>query len=303
VPDCDITKPASLRAEALADACAAVGATVVFAAPAALDGVLASRETLSAEGWKALGGLRLVHSAGAPVPQRTLEAFGALAPAAELHTPYGMTEVLSVADIDLETLARVGPGRGVCVGKPLAGVGLRIEPLPGGDGECGEIVVSAPWLSLGYDGLWATNDRARTVDEDGVEWHRTGDVGHVDDAGRLWVEGRLAHVVVTADGPVTPVPLEIAVTEATGLRCAVTGVGPVGCEQVVVVVENEGKAGLASPVIDQAVREALPHQPFAAVLAGPHLPVDVRHNSKVDRTRLGRWAGKLLEGGTAPRHI
>ena len=42
VPDCDITKPASLRAEALADACAAVGATVVFAAPAALDGVLAS---------------------------------------------------------------------------------------------------------------------------------------------------------------------------------------------------------------------------------------------------------------------
>ena len=32
----------------------------------------------------------------------------------------------------------------------------------------------------------------------------------------------------TADGPVTPVPLEIAVTEATGLRCAVTGVGPDG---------------------------------------------------------------------------
>ncbi len=34
-------------------------------------------------------------------------------------------------------------------------------------------------------------------------WHRTGDVGHLDDAGRLWVEGRLAHVVRTADGVVT----------------------------------------------------------------------------------------------------
>ena len=64
VPDCDITKPASLRAEALADACAAVGATIVFAAPAALDGVLASRETLTAEGREALGALRLVLSAG-----------------------------------------------------------------------------------------------------------------------------------------------------------------------------------------------------------------------------------------------
>jgi acyl-coenzyme A synthetase/AMP-(fatty) acid ligase/pimeloyl-ACP methyl ester carboxylesterase len=303
VPDCDITKPSSLTAEALADACAAVGATIVFAAPAALDGVLASQETLSVEGSEALGALRLVLSAGAPVPQRTLEAFSALAPAAELHTPYGMTEVLSVADVDLETLARVGPGRGVCVGLPLAGVGLRIEPLPGGNGECGEIVVSAPWLSLGYDGLWATNDRARTVDGDGVEWHRTGDVGHVDEEGRLWVEGRLAHVVATADGPVTPVPLEVAVTDATGLRCALTGVGPVGCEQVVVVVEDEGKAGLASPAVDRAVREALPHQALAAVLSVARLPVDVRHNSKIDRTRLGRWAGKVLEGGAAPRRV
>ena len=38
VPDCDITKPASLRAEALADACAAIEATIVFAAPAASTG-------------------------------------------------------------------------------------------------------------------------------------------------------------------------------------------------------------------------------------------------------------------------
>ena len=43
VPDCDITEPASLRAEALADACAAIDATILFAAPAALDGVLARR--------------------------------------------------------------------------------------------------------------------------------------------------------------------------------------------------------------------------------------------------------------------
>ena len=71
VPDCDITKPASLSAEALADACAAVGATILFAAPAALDGVLASRQGLSTAGSaKRSAALRLVLSAGAPVPQR-----------------------------------------------------------------------------------------------------------------------------------------------------------------------------------------------------------------------------------------
>ena len=102
----------------------------------------------------------------------------------------------------------------------------------------------------------------------------------------------------------TPVPLEIAVTEATGLRCAVTGVGPDGCEQVVVVVEDEGKAGLAAPRHRSGgPRGASPHQPLAAVLSVPHLPVDIRHNSKIDRTRLGRWAGKVLEGGSAPRRV
>ena len=301
VPDCDITKPASLRAEALADACAAIGATIVFAAPAALDGVLASQESLSPGGREALGALRLVLSAGAPVPQRILEAFGRLATGAELHTPYGMTEALSIADIDLATLAAVGPGRGVCVGHPVEGVQVRIEPLEGKDGEMGEIVVSAPWQSLGYDGLWAITDRARTVDEQGVEWHRTGDVGRLDAAGRLWVEGRIAHVVATADGPVTPVPLEIAAEAATGSRCAVTGVGSAGCAQVVVVVEQEGKAGLAGTDLDTTVRGALAPQALAAVLTVPAFPVDRRHNSKIDRTRLGRWAGALLAGGSAPR--
>lgn len=302
VPDCDITEPASLRADKLADACAAVKATILFAAPAALDGVLASTDTLSAEGREALAGLRLVLSAGAPVSQRILEEFAVLTPHAELHTPYGMTEVLSVADIDLTTIAAVGQGRGVCVGRPLTGVELRIEPLVDAAGESGEIVVSAPWLSLGYDGLWATNDRARTVDADGIEWHRTGDVGHLDEEGRLWIEGRMAHIVETVDGPVTPVPLEVAVEAATGLRCAVTGVGPRGCQQVVVVVEQEGKAGLAQRGVDGPVREALAGQAVAAVLAVPRLPVDRRHNSKIDRTQLSRFAGAVLEGGRAPRH-
>ena len=301
VPDCDITKPASLRADALADACAAVEATILFAAPAALDGALASQERLSSGGREALEGLRLVLSAGAPVPQRILEGFSRLAPVAELHTPYGMTEVLSVADIDLATLADIGPGRGVCVGRPLAGVGLRIEPLAGGDGASGEIVVSAAWQSSGYDGLWATTEHARSVDDEGVEWHRTGDVGHLDAEGRLWVEGRMAHIVDTADGPVTPVPLEIAIESATGLRCAVTGVGPPGCRQVVVVVEHEGKAGLASREVDNRVRAAVDPQAIAAVLTVPELPVDRRHNSKIDRTRLGRFAEAVLAGGRAPR--
>ena len=303
VPDCDITEPASLRAEALADACAAIDATILFAAPAALDGVLASQAELSPGGREALGSLRLVLSAGAPVPRRILHAFAGLTPRAELHTPYGMTEVLSVADIELAELDEVGAGHGVCVGKPLPGVGIGIDPLEGGDGVTGEILVSAPWLSAGYDGLWATNDHARSFDDDGTQWHRTGDVGHLDADGRLWVEGRLVHVVWTADGPVTSVPLEVALEPLVGARCAVAAVGPEGCQQVVVVVEADGRAGLAGSRLDAVVRGALAPQAIAAVLTVPKLPVDRRHNSKIDRTRLGRFAEKVLAGGRTPRRV
>jgi hypothetical protein len=39
----------------------------------------------------------------------------------------------------------------------------------------------------------------------------------------------------------------------------------------------------------------------AAVVVVPHLPTDIRHNSKIDRVRLGEWAGAILAGGRMSR--
>ena len=50
-------------------------------------------------------------------------------PNAEPHTPYGMTEVLPVADITLAGIDAAGPRNGVCVGEPLHGVEVAIDPL------------------------------------------------------------------------------------------------------------------------------------------------------------------------------
>ena len=58
---------------------------------------------------------------------------------------------------------------------------------------------------------------------------------------------------------------------------------------------------LASATLAEAVRAAV-GRPLAAVLLVPALPTDIRHNSKVDRTRLSRWADGVLRGErmTAP---
>jgi acyl-CoA synthetase (AMP-forming)/AMP-acid ligase II/pimeloyl-ACP methyl ester carboxylesterase len=290
IPDMDVTRPSTLRPLALADACRAVGATLVFASPAALASVAASDVRVD--------GVRTVLSAGAPVPADVVSGAGRVFPGAAIHTPYGMTEVLLVTTgADPRP-----PERGVHVGPPVEGAEVLILPLdfdpasppqPLPEGETGEIVVSAPWCSAGYDGLWQLEVDARFCAE-GRTWHRTGDVGHLE-RGELWIEGRVVHVVRTGNGPVTPVGMEEALRAALGSRAAVVGVGPPGKQALVVVLESPGPEGVVEAAAASAVRH-LVGDDVAAVCRRKRLPVDIRHNSKVDRTAVARWAESLLQG-------
>ena len=129
VPDIDVTKPATLTAVALARAAAAIDATVVFASPAALRNVVATSDQLTPADRKALAAVRLMISVGASVPERLLREVSGVLPAADLHTPYGMTEALPLTDISYAEIEAAGDGDGVCVGRPLAGVEMAIVPL------------------------------------------------------------------------------------------------------------------------------------------------------------------------------
>jgi hypothetical protein len=65
------------------------------------------------------------------------------------------------------------------------------------------------------------------------------------------------------------------------------------------VVERPGvPEGLAAPELAGPVRAAVGH-PVAAVLQVPALPVDIRHNTKIDRTALADWATRVLAGDSA----
>ncbi|MBV9921924.1 MAG: AMP-binding protein, partial [Pseudonocardia sp.] len=302
-----VRAPGELTAVALADAAAAVHATVVFASPAALRGVVATARGLTPRHHAALAKIRLVVSAGAPVPAALLHAVGDLLPAADFHTPYGMTEALPVTDVALADIDAAGTGDGVCVGRPLPGVTVNVSPLsplgiPDGPlteagGVTGEVCVRAAHVKDRYDQLWAT-EHATSRDPG---WHRTGDVGHLDDKGMLWIEGRLGHVIVTAHGPVTPVGIEQRVQAVAGVEAAAAvGVGPRGTQQVVVVVVSRlrsraGAPRLAPEPLTAAVRAAA-DVAVAAVLQTDALPVDIRHASKIDRSRVADWSERVLAG-------
>ncbi|WP_307862042.1 alpha/beta fold hydrolase [Nocardioides sp. SYSU D00065] len=314
VPDIDVTAPDTLTAPLLADAASTVDARIVFASPAALRRVVATQDDLTVAQREALSGVRLLMSAGAPVPAALLGAVADVLPNASLHTPYGMTEVLPVTDVSFDEITKAGAGEGVCVGRPLPGVEVAVEPLGhpdsatalvGTPGVTGEICVRAAHVKDRYDSLWGTE---RTASRH-AGWHATGDVGHLDDEGRLWVEGRAVHVISTADALVTPVAIEQRLESLEEVAAAaVVGVGPEGAQVVVAVVvpadaPDRSRAGgrgamdlgVAPHDLAEAVRAAA-GTPLAAVLRSDRLPLDIRHASKVDRLEVARQAGRALAG-------
>lgn len=321
-PDMDVTSPATLTAVAVADAAAAVDARIVFASPAALANVLRTADMLEAPHRSALSQVRTLLSAGAPLSEKLLARVAKLFPAASVHTPYGMTEALLLTDITLEGIRDAAAasaeqlGGGVCVGLPTASATVLISALDeSGDavgapsdlaGVTGEIVVSAPHIKDHYDRLWETQRASEAIRGSVPEgrWHRTGDVGHLDDAGRLWVEGRLPHVIVTPYGAVTPVGPEQHAEGVWGIaRAAAVGIGPKGTQQVVIVAETDPAArrcSVAGAELTASVRAAT-GLPIAAVLLVPLLPTDIRHNSKIDRGALAIWASAVLAGGPLRR--
>lgn len=318
-PDMSVTRPATLTAQAVADAALAGEATMFFGSPAALRNVVATAPALSALQRRGLSGVTLVLSAGAPVHPDLLNAVQEIFPHAEIHTPYGMTEGLLQADIERQQVldAVATEQSGVCVGTPVAGVRFALAPLDGlgrpseelqepGEavGVLGEIVVSAAHLKAGYDRLWQTERASRRDTKDGLIWHRTNDIGHFDAKHRLWIEGRLQHVLTTPGGPLGPGSVETPVDALEEVaRSAAVPVGPQGTQAVVVIVEPEpgrslraGRSPVAEISFAARVREAAGEVPVAAVLVLNELPTDVRHNSKIDRTGLAAWAEKVLAG-------
>ncbi|WP_309619430.1 AMP-binding protein, partial [Salinibacterium sp.] len=321
-PRMDVSSPRTLTAKAVAAAVRESRAGIVFLSPAAILNVVATAGGLTHSDRVELRGVHTFLSTGAPVSAELLVSANALMPNATPHTPYGMTECLLVTDITLDGIraAAAENDTGVCVGTPIDAnrvliCALDMEGRAAGvpntqTGVLGEIVISAPHLKDHYDRLWMTDraavrDTRRGSDSPEERWHRTGDVGHLDHLGRLWVEGRLPHVIVTANGPIAPVGAEQDVEHVPAVRrAAVVGVGPHRLRQAVAVVETvppTSRPGLASPDVTAAVR-ASTGLPLVAVLAVPELPMDIRHNSKIDRSRLSEWAERALAGGklTAP---
>ena len=315
IPDMDFTRPANVEPVRIIDAIERFRVTNMFGSPALIKRVGEYGEAHAVR----LPSLKRVISAGAPVPARVLERFsGLLDPGVEIFTPYGATEALPVCsmgsgEILAETRQLTDQGRGVCIGRPVAGLQLEVirvsdAPIEGwqdtlqvAPGEIGEIVVRGPQVTAGYLNRPDLTRLAKIPDDErGGFWHRMGDLGYRDEQRRIWFCGRKDHRVVLPEATMYTIPCEaIFNTHPQVARSALVGIGERGCQRPVLCVEPEPgitradydrlreellKIGSSSP-ITRPIRDILFHADF---------PVDIRHNAKIFREKLALWAtGKL----------
>ncbi len=313
LPEMDPTRPAHVDPLKIIGAIRDQQVTHMFGSPALLDRV----GRYGAANDVKLPTLRRVLSAGAPVPPLVLERFRAMLDAdAAIHTPYGATEALPVASIESreilgETRRESDRGRGTCVGHPVPDATVRIiritdEPIDAWSdalilppGEIGEIVVSGPMVTREY---FARPDATRLakIPHGAAVWHRMGDVGRFDDAGRLWFCGRKAHRVETPAATLFTVPCESVFNQHPRVyRSALVGVGSRPRQRPVICIELEpgtqpaDAERLKHELLDLARANSLTKN-IDTILFHPSFPVDVRHNAKIDREKLARWAvGRL----------
>ncbi len=319
LPDMDPTRPAQVDPQKFVASILAEQVNYSFGSPAIWQVV--SRHCLR---HRLQLPLHTVLMAGAPVSGALLADMQKILPDdARIFTPYGATESLPVASIEArevvdDTWEQTRQGKGYCVGRPLPGMELRI--IAAEDGEIadwsqvcelpaetiGEIVVRGPVVTPAYDHNEAETRRAKITGEDGL-WHRMGDMGYLDAQGRLWFCGRKAHRVLSASGPMYSVCCEAIFNEHPLVRrSALVGLGHRGAQVPVLVVElrqpGRPPAGLWRELAALARRNELTRN-IEQFLAHPAFPVDIRHNAKIFREQLARWAARRLPqlAGAAPK--
>ncbi|NCB38807.1 MAG: peptide synthase [Erysipelotrichia bacterium] len=315
IPDMDASKPAKADPRKLIEAITDNGATSMFGSPALVD-------TLSRYGSEhdiKLPSIRQVISCGAPARNDILQRFHRmLGDKCEIFTPYGATEALPVSSIGSrmilgETAAKTDAGGGTCVGYPMPQVQVRIirisdEPIAEWSenllvkpGEIGEITVKGPIVTREYYCRPESTAQAK-IKEGNEIWHRMGDIGRIDEKGRLWFCGRKSHRVETASSLYFSIPCERVFNQHPKVfRTALAGVGKIGQQTPVLCVElekniTEINTDSLIKELEAIARKYTHTSGISHFLIHPGFPVDIRHNAKINRETLSEWAAEKLKG-------
>ena len=313
IPHMDFTRPGEVNPEKIVDAVIDYQCTNMFGSPALLNRVGRHYVETAIK----LPSLKRVLSAGAPVSASILKQYKQLLnDDVQIFTPYGATESLPVSSIGsdeviADTVSATEKGKGVCIGRPVPNIDvkiIRISDMPFSSweqveeeqtGNIGEICVKGPQVTQAYYNREQQTQLSKIQTEDGF-YHRMGDLGYMDDKGRLWFCGRKSHRVVTKKETLFTDCCEgVFNTHPAVFRSALVGIKkqddviPVICIEIDERHLQEDLSMIKQQLLDLASRNDVT-KAISHVMFHRRFPVDIRHNAKINRESLSIWAQEQL---------
>jgi len=317
ITNIDPRRPSKTNGEVVANDLVKNSITFAAGSPAIWERVLATNRVFPQ--------LKYLVMFGAPVAIKMHEQWSTLLPQGSTYAPYGATEALPVAmmsgrQIIQFTKSSTLKGQGTCVGQCAPSMSIAIAPIHKHTPvmntadllpplHVGEICVSGPVVSNHYVGLEKETLESKFNDEIGRGWHRMGDLGYLDQSGQLWFLGRKKQALETKPSSQNLPSHRMARTtilaseqvEATLnyhekiRRSALVWSSKNKDGPLVPAVAIECYEGLADnrlqkQEIIKEIKELFRDNPYIKQIECYHfvksMPVDVRHNIKIDRQSL-----------------
>lgn len=268
IANTDLRYPAKANSLAITEQCIKHQVTRCAASPAFFNKLYKDQS---------LPSFHTIYTGGAPVFPHLIDAIQVDNPNLNIVTVYGSTEAEPIShiawnEVSADDHEAMKSGRGLLVGTPVSATKVIIHEMR--EDKIGQIAVTGDHVLKGY--LNGKGDEETKFKQDGEIWHLTGDMGYFDSINRLWLMGRESAVFEIDDRVVYPFGIECAVTHhPTVIRCA--------------VVQHVGKNLLCLELSENkldSVRENFPEYDYLEFIQLKKIPMDKRHNAKVDYPQL-----------------
>ncbi len=297
VPQIDFRKVAATDGAVIAEQMKTHGVNCCTASPPFFDRLVDAIEQNDAPSPK----LRRILTGGAPVTDEQLIRWQQYLPGTEIIVAYGSTEAEPVAHLNanerrVATRDRQRIAPGYCTGKLVGAVRGKVIRIHQGPislddwsawelpvGEIGELCVSGDHVGRDYYNNPTAVAENKIIAPDGDYWHRMGDTGYFDEGGYFWLTGRVHSTITRASVQYHPQLLEQA---ARGDERRIEQIAAVGVvdkhlhHRIVIVVNSFSREN-----IENDIRQRIANAGFLCddvIVRNTPLPVDPRHNTKID---------------------
>lgn len=254
---------------------------------------------------------------GAPVRVELHQQLLPLIPNGDTKTPYGATECLPVCliggrEILAQTAALTLSGEGTCIGLPVEGMQVKIIEISDTiikytdqivnckAYQVGEIITQGICATQSYFEMDQQTQLAKIYDRNQQTfWHRMGDIGYSDDAGRIWFCGRKSHRVELKQQKFYPNNCETVFNLHPDVnKSALVSIEINNIKKAAIILErhdHKEKSNISAQQLYafkqqiEAIANKYPHtQKINVIGLASTLPVDVRHNIKIDRLQVAK---------------